>query len=520
MFSLGDGRINTPNKDLVLWGMFYLVAHGGILLIPNAIYWDDWTLYRVAPSVILDTFRQTGTMFNFVGYLHVAMLEVGPWIFRASTFVLMFAAGLLLNLIIKRYAVITTETRFFIVLLFLLLPFNIARVALIDFGYTLCYFLFFLAWWLMDRYRIAALALFFLSFITNSLLVFYAVPILDMLYRSGHSSSLKSGLMFCIRRIDFMLLPFVFFFIKAYFFSPSGSYEGYNQKYSTQQLIDSAVKQREDFFQFFTFLDRFVGVELCLLLSLFALLLIKNKPLILIANKRIPWLLLAFGLLTFFLGAFPYWITGNVPTFTEWTSRHQLLLPLGSALVIVGVLSFNNLSGKTKVPSVIVRASLAFNALVISIIVGVSLAFNVSSYAALFIDWQKQLQLIHLFAKNTDIERAGLIIFVDKTQQLNAFRREQRFYEWNGMLEAAFENEKRFGIQRSQFNNYLSGNLDRYFQGQYKAASFRKDAALPPVLVEIDLVKPESFHEKIMNSVFPKLTLSVSEVNLTNFHEQ
>jgi len=82
-------------------------------------------------------------MFNLTGYLHVAMLEVGPWIYKVLTFVLMFASGLLLNLILKRHANIATETRFYIILLFLVLPFNIARVALIDFPYTLCYFLFF-----------------------------------------------------------------------------------------------------------------------------------------------------------------------------------------------------------------------------------------------------------------------------------------------------------------------------------------------------------------------------------------
>lgn len=487
-----DNKKNSK-KDIFLWGMFYLVAHGGILLIPNAIYWDDWVLYRVDPEIIFDIFRQVGSMFNLIGYLHVAMLEVGPWIYKALTFVLMFASGLLLNLILKRHAFITTETRFFIVLLFLVLPFNMARVTLITFPYTLCYFLFFLAWLLMDRFRIVALALFFLSFNTNSLLVFYAAPVLDMLYRSGNWSSLKSVLRFGIRRIDYMLVPFAYFFIKVYFFSPSGDYKGYNQSYDIRNLIPSAASQYDDLFSIH------LSVGLCLFLSLFAFLFIRNKSLIAIEKERIPWRLLVLGLLVFLLGAFPYWILGNVPTFYEWTSRHQLLLPLGSALVIVGALSLNNLIGKIGV---------------ISIIIGASLAFNTSNYAALFIDWQKQQQLMHLFAKNAEIERAGLIVFEDKTEHLNALERKYRFYEWNGILEAAFGKETRFGIQRLNLDDYLSGKLDVFFSGKYKAGSFRKDAALPPVLVEVDLVKPERFREKIMNSVFPKFTLSVSEIDL------
>ena len=512
--------MTNSRGNFFLLSMFYLVAHGGILLIPNAIYWDDWILYRVDPEIILNTFKQAGSMFNVGGFLHKAMLDVGPWIYKVLTFWLMFASGILLNSILKRYENIATETRFFIVLLFLLLPFNLARVALIDFPYTLCYFLFFLAWQLMDRFRIAALALFFLSFNTNSLLVIYALPVLDMLYRSGHLASLKSALGFGIRRIDYLLLPFVYFFVKFYFFAPSGLYEGYNQSYSTQNLMESAILQRDDFFHLFKLLREVVGVELWLFLSLFVFLFVKNKPLIATPQKWISWGLLAIGLLAFFLGAFPYWILGYVPTFNDWSSRHQLLLPLGSALIIVGILSFNNLNGKTKAHSIIIRGSQTINASVISIIVGASLAFNVSSYATLFIDWQKQKQLIHLFSKNADLERAGLVVFVDATEQLNGLGRKQRSYEWNGMLEAAFGNQKRFAIQQSQSDDYLSGNLDRYFQSEYKAGSFRKNVGLPSVLVEINLAKPGNFREKIMNSVFPKLTLSVSEIDLTNSRKQ
>ena len=493
------GNMTKSKKDIFLWGMFYLVAQGGILLIPNAIYWDDWVFYRQDHDIIFDATRQLGSMFNLWGHLHVTMLKVGPWIYKVLTFILMFASGLLLNLILKRHSNITTETRFFVVLFFLVLPFNIARVALVDFPYTLCYFLFFLAWMLMDRYRVLALPLFFLSFNTNSLLVFYAVPFLDMLYRGGHLSSLKSALRFGIRRIDYILLPFVYFFIKVYLYPPSGIYEGYNQSYNVINLIFSPMFQMYDLFRLN------ISVGLCLFLSLFAFLLIKNRSLISIEKERTPWRLLALGLLVFLLGAFPYWILGYVPTFHEWTSRHQLLLPLGSALVIVGVLSINHLSDKMGV---------------ISIIIGASLAFNVETYATLFIDWQKQVQLMHLFANNTDIERAGLIVFEDKTESLNALERKYRFYEWNGILETTFGKDTRFGISRSEINDYLSGKLDRYFQGYYKAGLFRKDAALPPVLVEIDLVKSEGLRETIINSVFPKLTLSVSEIDLINSRKQ
>lgn len=504
---------NSKNNFLLL-GLLYLVAHGGILLIPNALYWDDWVLYRTDPEIIFNIFRQAGAMFSWGAYMHVAMLAVGPWLYKILTFVLMFASGLILDLILRRHAAITAETRFFVVLLFLVLPFNMARVTLIAFGYTFCYLSFFLAWLLMDRYRVLALLLFFLSFNTNSMLVFYALPILDLMYRGGYFSSLRAVLMFGVRKIDFILLPFVYFFVKVYYFSPSGAYIGYNENYDIKNIIPSAQSQYENLFN----VDWHFGLS-CIF-AVFSFFLLRKIHLSFTEKSLNPRWLLAVGFLAILLGAIPYWILGYIPIFNDWTSRHQLLLPLGCALVIVGALPLNNSSTTINPPSVIVRTIPIFNATVISMIVGTSLAFNVTAYAELFVDWQKQQQLISLFAKNMEIERGGLIIFADGTQQLDYFGRERRFYEWNALLKASFGDEKRFGINRPQLNDYVSGNLDRYFSAEFKAGSFRRNYAMPSVLVEIDLVSPRSFSEKMLNKAFPPLKLSVSAIDLPGFRTQ
>jgi len=486
------GSIN----DILLLGVFYLVAHGGILLIPNAIFWDDWIYYRADPSIIFDISRQIGWMFNLFGYMHVAMLGVGPWVYKAFTFSLMFVAGLMLWLILRRYPGITKDGRFFIVLLFLLLPFNMARVALVDFHYTLCFFLFFLAWALMDRFRVVALALFFLSFNTNSLLVFYVAPVLDMFYRGGHLSSLKLAVRFSLRRVDYMLLPFVYFLVKVYYFSPSGIYHDYNEGYGISHLMRSPVDQVYDLFS----VD--VNVGLCLILSLFVFWLISKKSLAAIQKGQSPWLLPVTGAVIFCLGAFPYWILGHVPTFHEWTSRHQLLLPLGSALIIVGAFAYNDSTGRLGV---------------MSIIIGASLAFNVSTYAALFVDWQKQKRLTSLFAKNQSVEHAGLIVVDDRSERINALDRIYRFYEWNGILEAAFGNQRRFAVPLSQLDDYLAGKLDVHLTGPYKAKSFQKNAPLPVVLVQINLIKPDRDDGMVMARFYPRFVLSASVIDLENF---
>ena len=155
--------------------------------------------------------------------------------------------------------------------------------------------------------------------------------------------------------------------------------------------------------------------------------ILKNKSLSLLNSRKNTCFFAVLGLLCFVFGAFPYWIVGCVPTFIEWSSRHQLLLPFGTALIIVGVLSFSHQSSRMGV---------------MSIVVGASLAYNVSAYSSLFVDWQKQKELINLFSKNTDIKNARLIVVSDNSLNLNALRREYRFYEWNGLMKKAFGNER------------------------------------------------------------------------------
>lgn len=500
-----ETKTKWMNQDVWVFSVLYLVAHCGILFIPNAIYWDDWVLYRADPLAVIERFsQQAGTLFYLEGYLHLAMLRVGPWLYKFLTFFLMLGSGLLLNSILKRHEKLSPETRFLIVLLFMLLPFNMARVALVDFRYTACYFLFFLAWRLMDRHRLIALILFATSFNTNSILMFYAMPVLDLLYREKNLQSWKSVLKSVGSHADFIVLPLAFFAVKIYYFSPTGIYAGYNQGYSLKNLAYLPA------FQFFDFFKLDVNVGFALLFSLLTFFLIRQKfakipdRMTLNARKNF-WTLLILGLLMFVLGAFPYWILGLLPTFDEWSSRHQLLMPLGSALIIVALFSFGNLSKKAGI---------------ISTVVGVSLAYSVSSYVSLFADWQKQQQLIALFSANEEIKRAELILIDDNATKFNALNRHYRFYEWNGMLEMAFGAEGRFAIASTEYERYLAGAYDSYMSSSYKAEGFRRDAVSSRALVTIDVSEPESFSGKLVGTIFPKFKLSVRILDrVAPFHQ-
>jgi hypothetical protein len=482
----------TNTKYFAVLFLFYSVIHGGILFIPNAIFWDDWTLYRVEEEVILDTFRQAGDMLNIFAHLHNNFLDVGPWLYRVLTFILMFSVGISLNSILSKHKALDRETRFLIVLLFLIMPFYWARVALIDMPYTICYFLFFLAWSLVDKYRTISSLLFFLSFNTNSLLVFYALPFLDRYYRSiKEPISLKSFIQFGARNLDYLVLPFLYFAIKLIFFEPFGLYKGYNQQYSLRNLVAAPALMFLDWGQLQIPL---LGATLLCLPLYFV-----TKSLFTVQEHtaKTSKIFIFLGAGVFCTGAFPYWILGHVPSFTEWTSRHQLLLPLGASLFFVGALGYFSKVSKTTV---------------ITILISVCLILNLRTYKDFFLDWQKQKELISLFKQSAEIREAEIVVFNDMSASLNAIKRSFRSYEWNGLMVEAFDNEKRLGLAPGDFDSLKNGQLYKgyFLQGKkYRMGDFRLSRSPKVLLVDIE-TKPTKLLDRVRRFGLLELQLFVT----------
>jgi len=226
------------------------------------------------PEIVVDMFiQQAATLFYLEGYSHNLLLKIGPWFYRWMTLVLMFCAGLCLNEILKRHAnVLHPSLRLLIVILFLVAPFNIARVALVDFRYTLCYFMFFLAWYFVPQRRLLAAACFFLSFNTQSLLVFYVLPVIDIFIRERCKLTKDDLYQFIDGNKIFLILPFLYFAIKVYFFPSSGIYQNYNKQYRLENLIDAPLAKFYNIFEIQLHLIDFFGI---MLLSIFSGLILR-----------------------------------------------------------------------------------------------------------------------------------------------------------------------------------------------------------------------------------------------------
>jgi hypothetical protein len=460
--------LKISKKDFFLLLIFYGLSHFAILFLLDAIYWDDWLLYGERPLHIFERFRQQGSMFNYVSYLYVILLKIGPWAFKVFALALMFVSGLSFRYVLSRYKAIDDDTLFVVTLLFMVLPFYLAREFLINIQYTLCYCLFFVAWAMIDRYKYLSAFLFFVSFNTNSLLVFFLLPMLDLLYRNRKGSGIRTLIHFIFTNKILLILPLVFFYIKTRFFPPYGLYAGYNQFHNLdlalQNISSMAAMQVANLFAFR------VNPLLFALFFLISLFLISKKGVIAL-NARLAKNFIFVGFFSITLGAFPYWVMGHPPIFNIIDSRHQLLLPLGFSLLFTGLLMYFGLRARK---------------LLLSSIIGLSLAFNVSGYFSLYVDWQKQSNLINLFRENEDIKKASLIVFIDNTISNNVSNREYRFYDWNGLMATAFGNESHFGINPFQVKEYETGKLNKYFTALYRAGNYSHDAQITPLFIRID----------------------------------
>lgn len=458
--------------DFVLGFAIYTLVHGGILLVPGAVFWDDWLLFETNYLHIFETFEQTGSIFAWPAFLHIGILKSGIWLYKTLTFALMFAAGLMLYLTLERFRFVSPLSRILISLLFLALPFNIARVSGIMLPYTLCYFLFFSAWYLMERYRFLSLLLFVLSFNINSLLVFYALPAAEMVFRLKREGK-KITFPIAATWFAFFTSPLIYFFIKRTFFPAFGLYTGYKVDFDLDNIKSALSDQLADFSNFK------VSPLLCIVIFLLIYWPIFHVlyPLTMKKAKLGESILLAIvGILATFLAGFPYWILDLVPTFFEWSSRHQLLFPLGVATLLSAFL--------IRLPRILIP-------IVASIIVAASGAFFISSYWDLRADWEKQLAIGRFLAVDSKIEDSTLVIFDDRATSLNAIKRTYRFYEWNGLMELNRPNQqRRFGINIQEVESYRNGSFDLYFSPLFKAGNHHRSTVEYATVVTIRATPP------------------------------
>jgi hypothetical protein len=413
-------RLDRGGRTATLVGL-YLVGWGATLLSADGRFWDDWTLVDVPAEETLRSFSELGL--PWIGHLHVALLAVGPWLYRVLTLVLFLAVGLAVRAIAERVAWLTPGERWFVALLVLVAPVNSARHALIDVPYTVSLALFCLAWYLLVRDRelgsrtaLSATALLVVSYTTQSLLVFVVVPLAHLLVREVPfpSWSVRELVRWAGRRWYLLASPAAFFAVKTTVFPPYGEYEGYN-------TIDPASIAN-------------AAAQVVLALTAFTLVLVAAPRLPRPAARAGP--LLLGGTVLVALAVLPYLAAEHVPQFYEWNSRHQLLVPFGAALVGVGAVRLvRELTGVAT--AALVATALAATCILYSLHVSVSFA----------VDWDKQREVIAALAASDEVRENETFVFRDHVLGQNANGRTWRPYEVNAFLAAATGQQTRRAVR-------------------------------------------------------------------------
>ena len=396
--------------------ILYTLSWGWSLLRPNTLYWDDWDeFFRREPfhfrKVLIDSGRPL-----WEGIIEGLLIQIGPWSISLATFLGFFLTSIFVFGILKKVPMVEVEHARVLVLLFLLVPVNHARISLIVFDYTFSYFLFFSGWLILVRCRsfksfALSITLLFLSFKTHSFLFFVLLPFLHFVWLN--KDDLKSSKKLRVLHVQVFLialLPIIYLLSRKLFWPPTKDWIDYHQ-------VTSA------------------GLQVALLPIIIGLV-----PLILIAVRKAKNLSVSFGLTLLVVGflvtalaLFPYFAgelyvgyAGRPAYITvfefraDWRSRHQLLMPLGLALSVVGLNELFNWHKKNIVFIATVALSVALN------------MFWGSQY---FLMSHKQEQLVELFTTTKDkIEIASV---EDQAMQFNG--RESRFrgYEWDGFMTLA-----------------------------------------------------------------------------------
>jgi len=495
--------------------VLYCVANA-IFFINEGIYWDDWTLYNASFEVLYKTFKDaSGT--PLYGYIHYYLQQTPnpPLTYNLITGIIQCFV-IWLNYKILDLLDLKGEFWLWIPLLAAIIPFFSAKNTMICLPYTIHYGFFIFAFYLMLKSKVSSniilrgisLAFFFISFIVNSLLFFYIIPYAIYYLKCSKVSlpvflsqlrapfNLFKAKSFC-RSADYLLLPILYYIFKSVFLKTDGLYNalGYNS-ISIKGLVKGFAKCIQAFIGSFILLfeeitkgvfhDRYLTIFLFFFCICF-LLIIRLKPADFrrLVSKEENYIATIFiGLIIFAIGAYPYCVVGKVPTFEGYDTRHQLLLPVGSSIILVSLVY------------IFFKKKLTF--IILSFLTILFLFTTMSQNLQYFKGGLKQNSIVQHFKNNKLIHDNTSFLFLDLCEEYDANSREYAFYSLNGMSKMAFGVEDKLICEYNEFvkygNNYgwdvLSQDSKKFNMKDY---SFQ----VPTHLIKID------------NGSYPLTTISV-----------
>ena len=435
------------------------------LLLNRGMYWDDQTWLTLIKLNKWQTFwLTTEQQKQYAQYYLMKFLALLGDVHLLSRFIAFFCwliAALAIYLILKRIFKIASLTSFLITALFALSPLFFERIISAIVLYSISNALFFLGaliywsaasmerWYVRNTGIALASVFFFVSFFTNSYLVFFfGFVILAIFHDRSLITQWRKKLLWMI------FLPVLFWFIKQTGGDPYGLTANYNQFIFGQPgWIPKMIA------------DLWSGIYCGLIWPLtvpWALLERKIFMIVFIAALGCSWLAvhvvaryrsnekkngaystegiteyrtyLWWGLILFALGLIAYVLVGKSPHPHPFQMRHAMLLPIGASLIYWSVLML------------VVKEK--FRAFIVSVICALFITWSTYNYFTLDMDWYKQRSIItRLREQSVQLTaRPTLIVFYDEIRQFGWMNRPLTLSDYFGNVTTALGTTTTIGI--------------------------------------------------------------------------
>jgi|GEM_PF-2717754 len=426
-----DFLVKRLRRPWIFLLSLYSLTHF-FLLLNTHLYWDDWPNMGMSAKATIQNGIQYGL--PWVGYFYTWLHTFShpAWVAHGLVFICFGLCTVLIYQVLNTFKSLSQSEAFLITAFASVLPYNNARVLLSAFQYTLPYLSFWAGWYLLTchlnaknpalklTFRLLALGLFFVSFAAHSILVFYA---LVLVYIFWHSSSKI--------KLDFLALPLVFWVLKMVYFAPSGPTASYN-KLTANGFLGALPKLVSSLgHSLFDMGNLFFGLSWLAVLAL-GWLLWKTLSAYLpklsdIKTGHSPFQKTNFlwATLALVTAIFPYTVVGNVVS-AHWgfKTRHELLLPLGVAFLIVFLLK-----KFCPTPGFLIKIS--------AVLLACFVLIQWQSYLQFERDGIKQKAIIENLKMHPELLQAKTLVFSDQVSFLNVNRRQLRSYDYQGFLTQA-----------------------------------------------------------------------------------
>jgi hypothetical protein len=392
----------------------YTISWGWLFIVRDSLWSDDWYRFPKHGVFAWDSYGFA----PWLRYERILFDLVGLTGSRALIFGTFFVSGLFLFSISVKLIALSLEQRRLLVFLFLIAPFNTARVSLQCIHYSNSFLLFFFAWYLLITFKsnktfVSSMVLFFLSFGMHSLLLFYFLPVLHMFFLSERRNS-RDVLSFSKANHLMLLLPIFYWTMRTIFWPEKVDYH------------DVSLARLSGTTPFVLFAGLLMFLTFVLQRKMFA---IKQSLQIIFVGT----ICLFFGIFAYVvLGFFPSnwsFISKYFETFlgrSDWYSRHQTLQPLGAALLIVGLIGL--------LPKFLKKFTKQIQASILAVCVLLNIGFGFEYV----VDHAKQKEVIKVLKEDREGMLERKYQFIDQTILLNARGRAYRERDWQGLIWLAY----------------------------------------------------------------------------------